>query len=417
MRYSSGERKKTDFKIVAPLNNIINVLPMMSINGGANIPGLPMDRRLKPVSIPKESDLIPIGSIMSATTSSSNVDYIPISTSEKTSISTQNYPKLENYLPTSYVNTSYFLGSSGEYYICNTPTKHILFRLNSTNIIVFDADSFPESPLTKTSPITINQRVVSAYGNGALSALEINSNRGIVSSDLNTFTSFTFPISGGNNKLIFNGTVFCVTTYSASVSYAYTSSNGSTYTQRKNFGNLGEMILSSSPSGLICAVQKTGTKAFVSSDNGINFIEYALPFSNTWNGLTWDVRNNQFVLLGNTYSCTSNTGTNWISFSHSGISVDNSIIASVNQGIFFFFEYNLWCGKTIPNYTYATHDNPIPITLFFSIDIVSGNNFLLHLKGISYTGLFLDKISFTENLDILPISAPYIGTQYFIRGK
>ncbi len=415
-RYESGERKKIGNKVLAPLNQAITVLPMTPLPSGAtNISIIPVASGVRNIYIPKDNELFPIGSLVAGETSSSNLDYIPVSTTVETQIPISSYPKLENMLPRGYSELTYYVGTNPNFppytWVCITPTKFISFHYLYNIITIFDKTSFPNSPTTKASPTPINGIIISAFGNNILSALSVGTNSGIYSSDLNTFTAFSFPITGQYQKLIFNGTVFCATTYVGSVSYAYTSNNGTTYTQTKNFGNLGEMLLAASPNGLICAVQKTGTKVFISSDNGENFIEYSLPISNTWNGLVWNFTNNQFALIGNTYSCVSTHGQTWVASSHSSISFPSA--ASSLAGLFFFYNLQLWMGKTIPLYTRATTNQMA--SNFVNIDIKAESNDILYsyiLGNYSYIG----KITFSNNLAVFPI-APPAGQQYFLKGK
>ncbi len=432
-RYESGERKKIGNKVLAPLNQqIMTVLPMMPLpNGATNISTIPVASGVKFIGIPKDSELFPIGSLVSASTSSNNSDYIPISTSTTNLISTQNFPLLEPILANNYSSSSYTaLGylyqsaTSKRCYVFIAGSKYLIFVTGTATVAVFNDTEFPSNPTNKTLPFTLNEGdyvfIEGAYGNGFLSVLESNTNRGIVSSDLNTFTQFTFPVTNqGHVQMIFNGTVFCVTTSVSSVSYLYTSSNGQTYTQRNNFGNLGRIYLASSPNGLIVAVPNSGTKVFISSDNGVNLVEYVLPVSNTWLGVTWDIVNNQFILIGVNYTLTSSDGVSWIAYGYNSISYSPTNVVSTTKGIAFglngnnYNSGNVWMGKAPCLYTVL--DDVWPIH-----HLQSNGNILLYARRYvanSYGWLDVRKLVFSETELKQPAITSSAGTQYFLRGK
>lgn len=441
-RYESGERKKLSNTLKAKYPQVIPVLPLSGIGSPT---GKYTYQDVMYSQISAGDELQPIGSVLNELPTFSNQDFITIDTST-TYITSANYPRISSFLPPRQTSVdAVYLGNSS----CNNMSgfvpisslnKIISITGGSATIGIYDNSNFPNTFVAKTSPFAFSATSLSfknpcsgAYGVGKLCILNrytgTSGALGLISSDLNTFTQFTFPVSGLYQNLIHNGTNFIATTYASNVSYIYTSADAQTFTQRKNLGNLGEVLLTSNDSGVICAVPTTGTNVFISTDNGLNFTNYPLPISATWVGLCWSSLLQNFYLVSSdgkiAYSTNGNT---WIYYSLGLINYSTITgIISTDQGLVINF---IISSPAIVNLfsrngfnwvslfdSKATNSSMTPFSLInlgssflFHYIYYNGSNYMANTRKVS--------LSSTE-LEIMPITAPTNGTttKWFIRGR
>lgn len=433
-RHDSGERKKASSTLKVKYGQIIYVTPGASI--GTNYSPYPIASGIKYTVQNAFNELNPIGSYILSINGFSNADLVAVSTSSASFITISNYPLLQAYLPPRQTSITYSFATTTTHYewlYCAAVDKWVQFISGSTTINVFTGSTWPSSPVAKTSPFTMGAAasvypcVVSTYGNGKLVALNRNgagtSNLGMVSSDLSTFTQFTFPATGSYPNITWNGTVYCASMYVSSVSYVYTSSNGTTFTQTANLGNLGEVLLASSTAGVIAAVQQNGSAFYISTNNGTTFTSITLPVSSSWSDICYDALNNQFALVSSNYICLISTAgvvTAYYSVSFPSAprirSVDQGLVIGYNTGgsvLLFSRDGKSWgmlysSRKDIGSY----------YTYFYNV-YSDGTNIIFRYRRNASSDYFdSDKVVLsTTELEIQPISAPVSGTQYFLRGK